>query len=141
MLLKEVPRDEDEPFFILSLTEIPVTVPEPLPYRPAAEQERPVAALPPQGVVPSVPHSCAEKDFLLPQPSAIGVPGERSAAAACLEGSGETGLVRQDAGACAVSEVERNHVRPQCDRTCVFTCVLSSHTAGFDRGGSSGGRW
>ncbi|XP_040052992.2 uncharacterized protein LOC120831543 isoform X2 [Gasterosteus aculeatus] len=106
LLLKEVPRDEDEPFFILSLTEIPVTVPEPLPYRPAAEQERPVAALPPQGVVPSVPHSCAEKDFLLPQPSAIGVPGERSAAAACLEGSGETGLVRQDAGACAGLIVE-----------------------------------
>ncbi|KAM8828031.1 uncharacterized protein AB9W97_004197 isoform 2-T2 [Spinachia spinachia] len=100
----EEPRDADEPFFILSLTQIPVTVPGPLPQWPVAEQERPLPA-PSHGVVPPV-HAGTQKDFLAPQPSSL--PMGRP------EGPRETGLLRRDAdpAACTRGSMVENPAAP-----------------------------
>ncbi|XP_039635737.1 mucin-5AC isoform X3 [Perca fluviatilis] len=84
MLLQQEPLDADEPFFILSLTEIPVcslgevvdSVPEPLPYLPVTEASIEQQSVPGESLA-------AAGDGLL---SNVAVP-------VFMEESGETGLI------------------------------------------------
>ncbi|KAL6096590.1 bdp1 [Pungitius sinensis] len=87
--LKDEQKDADEPFFILSLTEIPVAVPEPPPRRPAAEQDGPQ----PPSLLIAVPGEGSTTAAEGPSPGAAA-----AAAAACPEESVETGLIRRDTG-------------------------------------------
>ncbi len=140
VLSEQVPPDPDEPFFILSLTEIPVCssgevvggASEPLPYLPVTD-----ASMRQQRLVP------AFYQLVMPTPSRrvsgfvwcqilqlssplSSVPGESLAAVedgplsnvampAPMEESGETGLVNvKDIGpvppACIVSDAARNYL-------------------------------
>ncbi|XP_062414828.1 nascent polypeptide-associated complex subunit alpha, muscle-specific form isoform X1 [Pungitius pungitius] len=87
--LKDEQKDADEPFFILSLTEIPVAVQEPPPpRRPAAEQDGPQ----PSSLLIAVPGGASTTTTA----AAEGPSLSAAAAAARPEESGETG--GRDAG-------------------------------------------
>lgn len=169
MLSEQVPSDPDEPFFILSLTEIPVSssgevvdsAAEPFSYLPAT-----VASVAQQRFVPvfiSLSGSCGAYFvwFLILQlySPLSGLPGETLEAAAAgdaslsdaaititTEESGEMSLTNvKDSGldptTHKVSEVSTNHFYLQFVEVSIFVTVSFPPTTGLDHEESSGCRW
>ncbi|XP_056259503.1 transcription factor TFIIIB component B'' homolog isoform X1 [Seriola aureovittata] len=114
MLSEQVPSDPDEPFFILSLTEIPVcssgqvvdSAAEPLPYLPAAD-----ASIEHRSSVPGESLASAGEGSLSDVPVLM-----------CTEESGEVGHVGvKDAGpdpAAYIDSITENPVDPPESTTC-----------------------